>query len=157
MRQDVQAIYKMTPREKQVMLFSATLPKEIRPVCKKFTLNVRYFMREMKRHTFQSRSVTHALSSLMLPSSVCYQQPQEIYVDDESKLTLHGLQQHFINLTEKQKNRKLNDLLDALEFNQVIIFVSSVRRCKELDKLLKECNFPSMAVYGTMPQNERCV
>jgi hypothetical protein len=43
----------------------------------------------------------------------------EIYVDDEAKLTLHGLVQHYVMLNEDQKNRKLNDLLDALDFNQV--------------------------------------
>lgn len=43
----------------------------------------------------------------------------EIYVDDEAKLTLHGLVQHYIMLNEDEKNRKLNDLLDALDFNQV--------------------------------------
>jgi ATP-dependent RNA helicase UAP56/SUB2 len=47
------------------------------------------------------------------------EQPLEIYVDDETKLTLHGLQQHYIKLQEAAKNRKLNDLLDSLEFNQV--------------------------------------
>jgi superfamily II DNA/RNA helicase len=36
MRRDVQEIFKMTPHEKQVLMFSATLNKEIRPVCKKF-------------------------------------------------------------------------------------------------------------------------
>ena len=46
-------------------------------------------------------------------------QPVEIYVDDEAKLTLHGLVQHYIMLHEDEKNRKLNDLLDALDFNQV--------------------------------------
>lgn len=40
-------------------------------------------------------------------------------MDDESKLTLHGLVQHYIMLHEEEKNRKLTDLLDALEFNQV--------------------------------------
>ena len=40
MRRDVQEIYKMTPHEKQVMMFSATLAKEIRPICKKFMNNV---------------------------------------------------------------------------------------------------------------------
>lgn len=39
-------------------------------------------------------------------------------MDDESKLTLHGLVQHYIMLHEDEKNRKLNDLLDALDFNQ---------------------------------------
>jgi len=72
-------------------MYSATLDKEIRPVCRKFC-----------------------------------QDPMEIFVDDDTKLTLHGLQQYFVRLEESQKNRKLNDLLDALEFNQVVIFVSKV-------------------------------
>jgi len=120
MRRDVQEIFKSTPHEKQVMMFSATLSKDVRPVCKKFM-----------------------------------QDPMEIYVDDESKLTLHGLQQHYLKLEENEKNRKLNDLLDALEFNQVVIFVKSVSRARELDKLLQECNFPSISIHGGMPQEER--
>jgi len=120
MRRDVQQIFKATPHEKQVMMYSATMAKEIRPVARKFTQN-----------------------------------PIEIYVDDESKLTLHGLQQYYVKLEEKQKNRKLNDLLDALEFNQVVIFVNGVRRCKELNKLLQECNFPSICMYGGLKQEER--
>jgi superfamily II DNA/RNA helicase len=120
MRRDIQTIFKMTPHEKQVMMFSATLSKEIRPICRKFT-----------------------------------QHPVEIYVDDESKLTLHGLQQYYVKLAANEKNRKLNDLLDALEFNQVVIFVNGVRRCIELNKLLVECNFPSICVHGGLKQVER--
>jgi len=120
MRSDVQQIFRATPHEKQVMMFSATLSKEIRPVCKRFC-----------------------------------QDPIEVFVDDESKLTLHGLQQYYVKLEEKEKNRKLIDLLDALDFNQVIIFVNGVRRCKELDKLLQDTGFPSMAVYGHLKQQER--
>jgi hypothetical protein len=81
------------------------------------------------------------------------QQPLEIFVDDEIKLTLHGLQQHYVKLEEIQKNRKLNELLDKLEFDQVctcchiyhgrrshschqvVIFVKSVARVIELDKM----------------------
>jgi len=36
MRRDVQDIFRNTPHEKQVMMFSATLSNDIRPVCKKF-------------------------------------------------------------------------------------------------------------------------
>ena len=46
-------------------------------------------------------------------------QPMEVYVDDETKLTLHGLRQHYVKLNDNEKNRKLFELLDALEFNQV--------------------------------------
>ncbi|CAG8822234.1 24624_t:CDS:2, partial [Racocetra persica] len=120
MRRDVQAIFRKTPHNKQVMMFSATLSKEIRPICKKFMQN-----------------------------------PLEIYVDDETKLTLHGLQQHFVKLQESAKNRKLNDLLDTLEFNQVCIFVRSVSRANELNKLLCDCNFPSICIHGGMKQEER--
>jgi len=58
----------LTPHEKQVMMFSSTLAKEIRPVCKKFC-----------------------------------QDPMEIYVDDDTKLTLHGLQLYYIKLPKQKK------------------------------------------------------
>lgn len=40
MRRDVQEIFRNTPHEKQVMMFSATLSKDIRPVCLKFMQDV---------------------------------------------------------------------------------------------------------------------
>lgn len=120
MRRDVQEIFRMTPHEKQVLMFSATLSKEIRPVCKKFM-----------------------------------QDPMEVYVDDETKLTLHGLQQYYAKLKDNEKNRKLFDLLDALEFNQVVIFVKSVQRCKALLSLLTEQNFPAISISRGMDQEER--
>merc|ERR1712044_123111 len=76
-------------------------------------------------------------------------------IDDEAKLTLHGLQQHYVKLTESEKNRKLFDLLDALEFNQVVIFVKSVQRCIALATLLKEQNFPAVDIHRAMNQEER--
>merc|ERR1712159_939047 len=83
------------------------------------------------------------------------QDPHEIRVDEESKLTLRGLLQYYIKLAEREKNRKLNDLLDSLQFNQVIIFVKSVQRAIALDKLLKECSFPSITVHSNLKQEER--
>lgn len=82
-------------------------------------------------------------------------QPAEIFVDSDSKLTLHGLHQYYVELEPKQKNRKLTDLLDTIDFNQVVIFVSEVQRARELDRLLKECNFPSTSITGALQQQER--
>ena len=48
----------------------------------------------------------------------------EVYIDDEAKLTLHGLRQHYVKLKDSEKNRKLFELLDVLEFNQVWNLVS---------------------------------
>jgi len=120
MRKDVQNILKLTPHDKQVGMFSATLSETIRPICKKFMHN-----------------------------------PLEIYINDGSKLTLHGLKQYYVKLSEKEKNRKLVDLLDALEFNQVVIFVKSVHRAAELNKILNECNFPSITIHRGMKQEDR--
>lgn len=82
-------------------------------------------------------------------------QPMEVYVDDEAKLTLHGLQQHYFKLKDAEKNRKLFELLDVLEFNQVVIFVKSVQRCTALAQLLIEQNFPAIAIHRGMNQEER--
>jgi len=81
--------------------------------------------------------------------------PLEIYINDGAKLTLHGLQQYYVPLKENEKNRKLVDLLDALEFHQLIIFVKSVQRAKSLNDLLVECNFPSTAMHANLKQGER--
>lgn len=122
MRRDVQDIFRATPTQKQVMMFSATLSAEVKPICKKFMQN-----------------------------------PLEIYIDSDTKLTLYGLTQYYIKLDEKEKNRRLNELLDDLSFNQVIIFVKSTMRATELDKLLRECNFPSVAIHSGVSQEERYV
>ena len=81
----------------------------------------------------------------------------EVYVDDEAGLRLDGLKQHYIKLTDAEKNRKLFDLLDVIEFNQVVIFVSATARCKALTKLLTDQNFPAISIHGALKQPERCV
>ena len=42
MRSDIQEIFKRTPQNKQVMMFSATLNKGTRNICKKFMQDVYY-------------------------------------------------------------------------------------------------------------------
>eukprot|EP00009_Paramoeba_aestuarina_P013880 CAMPEP_0201540096 /NCGR_PEP_ID=MMETSP0161_2-20130828/70759_1 /ASSEMBLY_ACC=CAM_ASM_000251 /TAXON_ID=180227 /ORGANISM="Neoparamoeba aestuarina, Strain SoJaBio B1-5/56/2" /LENGTH=425 /DNA_ID=CAMNT_0047947543 /DNA_START=554 /DNA_END=1831 /DNA_ORIENTATION=- len=81
--------------------------------------------------------------------------PLEILINDGSKLTLHGLQQYYVELNESEKNRKLVDLLDALEFNQLVIFVKSVGRADHLHRILVDCSFPAARLTSGMPQSER--
>lgn len=120
MRADVQKIFKKTPANKQVMMFSATLPDETKDVCKKF-------MRK----------------------------PVEIIVNEENKARLDKLQQFYVKLTEEDKNRKLFDVLDLVQFNQVIIFVNNIPRCEALNDMLIKNNFPSIAIHAELPQEER--
>ena len=43
--------------------------------------------------------------------------PFEIFIDNQGKLTLHGLKQYYVKLEENEKIKKLTDLLDSLMFN----------------------------------------
>jgi hypothetical protein len=54
MRRDVQEIFRATPHHKQVMMFSATLAKEIRATCKKFMANVRTSFGESSKYEFNA-------------------------------------------------------------------------------------------------------
>jgi superfamily II DNA/RNA helicase len=59
-----------------------------------------------------------------------------------------------VKLAENKKADKLIDLLEKLEFNQVVIFVKSVPRCTALCTLLTERNFPAVEIHHEMPQEE---
>ena len=140
------------------MMFSATLSKEIRPVCKKFMQDVSACRSDVLLVSGCSQRydpATYQCSpQLELIGSA---QPMEVYVDDEAGLRLDGLKQHYLKLTDAEKNRKLFDLLDVIEFNQVVIFVSATARCKALVQLLTDQNFPAISIHGALKQPERCV
>ena len=120
MRADVQRIFKKTPVDKQVMMFTATLPEETKTVCKKF-------MRK----------------------------PVEIIVKEENKEHLEKLQQFYVKLKEDEKNKKLLDVIDKVQFNQVIIFVNNIQRCEALCDILNQNSIPSIAIHADLPQEER--
>jgi len=120
MRYTVQQIFKQTPRDKQVLMFSATIKDDVRKVCRKFA-----------------------------------REPHEIFVDNDAALTLHGLVQYYEHLDEKNKTKKLCDLLDGIDFNQAIIFVRSKSRASELHNILSTCGFPSAVIHGGLDQTQR--
>ncbi len=129
-----------TPRLKQVMMFSATLPEEIRVTARKFMTEVCGLARLTVLCARDPCSTACALDA----------QPMEVKVDKASELRLHGLKQFYVRLKPEEKNRKLADLLDALEFNQVVIFVSTDRRAEDVCRLLQEVSFPAGAVHGSI-------
>lgn len=70
MRRDVQEIFRNTPHEKQVLMFSATLSKEVRPICKKFMQDVRIFPPAAQDQSASSPpAFTCALSAASVPTT----------------------------------------------------------------------------------------
>ncbi len=122
MRADVQKIVAMLPLDKQVMMFSATLPHAIRPTLRKFCRDAA---------------------------------PKEVFVDDQATLKLTGLLQYKREVEEKEKSAVLSDIIDNYEFNQVVIFTQSFKRCQTLSLLMNEAGFPSNFIHSKMKQEER--
>lgn len=120
LRSDIQKIFKETPHNKQVMMFTATLSGDIKETCRKFMRN-----------------------------------PTEVLIESESKLTLHGLKQYYVELKDNEKIAKLMNLIDQLAFNQVIIFVKSVKYAIKLAEILNKNMIPSKSIHRGIPQEER--
>nr|XP_037280621.1 spliceosome RNA helicase DDX39B-like [Rhipicephalus microplus] len=78
-----------------------------------------------------------------------------LFFSSVSRSSTAGLQQYYVKLNDNEKNRKLFELLDLLEFNQVVIFVKTVQRCMALAQLLVEQNFSAIAIHRAMTQEER--
>lgn len=81
--------------------------------------------------------------------------PFKLFINQESKLTLHGLAQFYVRLEEKQKVMKLVELLDCLDFNQVIIFTKEVKYAEKLTEVLTNESFPAKAVHSRMEMPQR--
>jgi len=81
--------------------------------------------------------------------------PMEIFIDDQKKLTLHGLVQYYCLLTEKEKTKTLLSLLYKLNYNQTIIFCKSIERAKFLNEILEKMDLPSIAIHGKRGQDDR--
>ena len=117
---DIIAINRNLPRDKQVMMFSATMNEQMR-VCAKRFMDI----------------------------------PLEVIIGDDTKLTLHGLQQFYVDVKEKEKLRQCYHLLTTIDYNQTIIFVSTINRCNALEDVLAKLKQDVIKIHGAMQQGER--
>ena len=60
-----------------------------------------------------------------------------------------------MGLKEAEKNTVLLQLLDRLDFNQVVVFVRTVVRCNALHQTLQKEGHASIQIHRQMPQPER--
>lgn len=78
-----------------------------------------------------------------------------IQIDEQRKLTLVGLKQFHIELTEEMKIKTLVSLLYDITYNQSIIFTRKVERAKHLHKMLEKMNLPTLTIHRDMAQERR--
>jgi len=100
---------------------------------------------------------TATLSQKMKDIALKYMRPpyHVIFIDDQKRLTLHGLKQFYVEVDEKQKFKCLYMLLTKIDYNQCIIFTSKADRAKYLNKMLKDVDIASLTIYSDMNQKQR--
>jgi ATP-dependent RNA helicase UAP56/SUB2 len=81
--------------------------------------------------------------------------PKEIKINEEKNLTLHGLQQFYIDAPEEMKNKIFFSILHKISFNQVIVFCSKVSRAKFLNQMICKYDFESIAIHSDLNQLKR--
>lgn len=83
------------------------------------------------------------------------QSPLEVIIGDDTKLSLHGLQQYYVNIEANEKNRKLYHILTTIEFNQAIIFVNTIQRCIALNEILDGLKISVTNIHSSLSQEMR--
>lgn len=74
------------------------------------------------------------------------------------ELTLEGIQQYRVECgKEEWKFEAILDLYNSLVIAQSVIFVNSVRKCADLEKMFGEKGFAVQSIHGKMEQSERDV
>jgi ATP-dependent RNA helicase DeaD len=117
--EDIQAILAGTPKGRQTVLFSATIPDGIRDLS-------RGYMRD----------------------------PQTIRVVHE-KLTVPGVDQRYIQVTEQEKLDALTRLLEEFNPDLSLVFCNTKRRTDVLARRLRARGYPAEKLNGDMSQGQR--
>ncbi|MCZ0702691.1 DEAD/DEAH box helicase [Natronobacillus azotifigens] len=117
--EDIRDILKAIPEERQTLLFSATMPKEIRNIA----------------------------STLM-------KNPEEVKVKSK-EMTVSNIEQHFVEVHEKQKFDALTNLLDIHVPELAIIFGRTKKRVDELMDGLQARGFRAEGIHGDLTQGKR--
>ena len=117
---EIEYLFRNSPADKQMMMFSATISNEHKDICRKFLKN-----------------------------------QFEVFIDDGEKLFLHGLHLFSKTMEDDQKMKYLVDILDEIDFNQVIIFVDNKQRCQRIVTQLKKESYPCGLLYGQLDQASR--
>ncbi len=116
---DVEWILEQTPKDRQIALFSATIPKQIRRIAQKY-LN----------------------------------EPVSITIKDKTT-TAKTVNQRYWVVTNRNKLDVLTRILEAEEFDGIIIFVRTKTITLELAEKLKARGYAAVALNGDIKQSQR--
>lgn len=118
-REDIDTILEKVPEEKQTILFSATMPKEI------LDLTVKY-----------------------------QKDPVHIKVVHK-ELTVSGIEQYYLEVSESSKLEVLSRIIDANNLKLSLVFCNTKKRVDELASGMQSRGYTAEALHGDMNQTQR--
>ncbi len=116
---DVEWILDQLPAQRQIALFSATMPAPIRKISERYLTK-----------------------------------PEQITVKAKS-ITAETIQQSYLQVNNREKLSALTRLLEAMEFNAIIIFVRTRLASQELTEKLSARGYACSALSGDVTQRNR--
>ena len=117
--EDIDTILERVPDERQTILFSATMPKEIMDLTNKY-------------------------------------QKDPIYIQATRKeLTVPGIQQFYLEVSEASKLEVLSRLVDTNNIRLSLVFCNTKKRVDELTSALQSRGYGAEALHGDMKQEHR--
>lgn len=117
---EVENIITRVPRSRQTMLFSATMPDNVKRLAKAYM-----------------------------------NQPHDIRVADNSRVTLDSIRQIVVECTDRSKQPTLIDMIRKDRPYLAVIFCRTKRRASTLNKALQEAGFASDELHGDLSQAKR--
>jgi Superfamily II DNA and RNA helicases len=117
--EDIETILKEIPEERQTLLFSATMPRQIQNLAQKFMKNTMIISIKAK------------------------------------EVTVDTIEQHFIEVLERQKFDVISRLLDIQSPDLAIIFCRTKRRVDEISEALSKRGYSAEAIHGDLSQSKR--
>lgn len=118
-REDIDTILEKVPEEKQTILFSATMPKEIMDLTNK------------------------------------YQKDPILVKAVHKELTVPGIEQFYLDISESSKLEVLSRLIDANNIKLSLVFCNTKKRVDELASNLQSRGYSAEALHGDMKQSQR--
>ena len=118
-REDIDIILEKVPEERQTILFSATMPKEIMDLTSK------------------------------------YQKDPTFIKATRKELTVPGIQQFYLEVSEGSKLEVLSRLIDTNNIRLSLVFCNTKRRVDELSSALQSRGYGAEALHGDMKQEQR--
>ncbi|MBA9084766.1 ATP-dependent RNA helicase DeaD [Fontibacillus solani] len=117
---EVEDIITRVPRSRQTMLFSATMPDNVKRLAKTYM-----------------------------------NQPHDIRVADNSRVTLDSIRQIVVECTDRAKQATLIDMIRKERPYLAVIFCRTKRRASTLNQALQEAGFKSDELHGDLSQSKR--